>query len=188
MWRRVPSGFRFVREAFNPTSTSSMSLTGKTPSVQGFVVIFTACFAQFAQRHCPASLPEAFAVSSPVAIFFPPFWLSLAVGRVLVALDEITKPGDGVFLFDGIAGHVLQSSRHLNACLGIGFDDGAWIGSAYNIALARVCLHLDLRVRTLGSNSLAGNFRHHRSNLCKHLQHPDSERVRLGAGITTSPS
>ena len=64
-----------------------------------------------------SSLPEAFAVSSPVAIFFPPFWLSLADGRVLLALDEIAKPGDGVFLLNGIAGHVLQSFRQLNPSL-----------------------------------------------------------------------
>ena len=49
--------------------------------------------------------------------YFPPFWLSLADGRVLVALDEIAKLGDGVFLLDGIAGHVLQSFRQLNPSL-----------------------------------------------------------------------
>jgi hypothetical protein len=45
MWRRVPSGFRFVREAFKPTLTNSMNLMGKIPSVHGFVVIFTVCSA-----------------------------------------------------------------------------------------------------------------------------------------------
>jgi hypothetical protein len=30
---------------------------------------------------------------------------------------------------------------------------------------AKLCLHLDLRVGALGSNSLAGNFRHYWSNL-----------------------
>src|SRR6266481_9849089 len=84
MCRRVPSGLRFVCAAFKPTLTSSMNLVGKTPSVQGFVVIFTACSAQAgshsrsllsAAAHGLAawSLPGAFAVSSPVAIFFPPF-------------------------------------------------------------------------------------------------------------------
>src|SRR5262249_3495859 len=46
MWRRVPSGFRFVREAFKPTLTNSTNLAGNTASVQGFVVIFTQCSAQ----------------------------------------------------------------------------------------------------------------------------------------------
>jgi hypothetical protein len=69
-------------------------LAGKTPSVQGFVVIFTACSAHAgshsrsllsATAHGLAwSLPEAFAVSSPVAIFFAPFSLSLAMGEFLL--------------------------------------------------------------------------------------------------------
>src|SRR5215469_814837 len=45
MWRRVPSGFRFAREAFKPTLTNSTNFVGKIPSVQGFVVIFTQCSA-----------------------------------------------------------------------------------------------------------------------------------------------
>ena len=40
MWRRVPSGLRLVQAAFSPTPTSSMNLRGRTPLVQGFVVIF----------------------------------------------------------------------------------------------------------------------------------------------------
>src|SRR6516164_1641925 len=46
MWRRVPSGFRFVRPAFNPTLANSINLMGKIPSIQGFVVIFTHSSAQ----------------------------------------------------------------------------------------------------------------------------------------------
>src|SRR5258707_9959564 len=41
MWRRVPSGVRLGREAFKPTLINSMNLTGKNPSIQGLVVIFT---------------------------------------------------------------------------------------------------------------------------------------------------
>ncbi len=48
---------------------------------------------------------------------------------------------------------------------------------------AKICLHFDLRLSALGSNSLAGNFRHYWSNLCTHVQHVDSESVNLGAGI-----
>src|SRR5215470_17932327 len=79
MWRRVPSGFTFVREAFKPTQSNSMNFVGKIPSVHGFVVIFKACSAQAgshsrnlfsATAHGLAGwpLPEAFTVSSPVAI------------------------------------------------------------------------------------------------------------------------
>src|SRR5579859_7337034 len=81
MWRRVPSGFRLVRPAFNPTDTNSTNFLGKTPSVQGFVVIFNASSAHLGSHS--RSLPSAatqgltgwlvFAVSSPVAIFLPPF-------------------------------------------------------------------------------------------------------------------
>src|SRR5437899_455774 len=35
---------------------------------------------------------------------------------------------------------------------------------------AKICLHFDLRLSALGSNSLAGNFRHYWSNLCTHVQ------------------
>src|SRR5260370_12929169 len=84
MWGGAPSGLKFVCAAFRPTLTNSMNLVGKTPSFQGLVVIFTACSAQAgshsrsllsAAAHGLAawSLPGAFAVSSPVAIFFPPF-------------------------------------------------------------------------------------------------------------------
>src|SRR5262249_16213184 len=89
IWRRVPSGFRLVREAFNPMSTNSTNLVGKTPSAKGFVVIFTACPAQTASHSCRLfraatqglplpPVPWSFAVSSPVAIFCPPFLHSLA--------------------------------------------------------------------------------------------------------------
>src|SRR6516225_6861223 len=84
IWRRVPSGLRFVCAAFKPTLTNSVNLVGKAPSVQGFVVILTACSAQRgshsrsllkAAAHGLAawSLLRVFAVSSPVAIFFPSF-------------------------------------------------------------------------------------------------------------------
>jgi hypothetical protein len=71
-----------------------MNFVGKTPSVQGFVVIFTACSAQVgshsrsllsAAAHGLAawSLPEGFAVSSPVAIFFLHFRRLLRTGKSL---------------------------------------------------------------------------------------------------------
>src|SRR4029077_18270450 len=46
IWRRIPSGLRCAPTAFKPTQTSSMNLRGKTPLVQGLVVIFTHCSAQ----------------------------------------------------------------------------------------------------------------------------------------------
>src|SRR5260221_1344070 len=80
MWRRVPSGFRLVREAFKPTLINSMNLTGKIPSIQGLVVIFTECSAQVgshslswfraaAQGLTGCSLFEAFSFPLSVAIF-----------------------------------------------------------------------------------------------------------------------
>src|SRR5215469_12287025 len=92
IWRRVPSGFRLVREAFNPMSTNSMNLVGKTPSAKGFVVIFTACPAQTGshsrslftaatQGLVAWSVAAALAVSSPVAIFSPPLSHSFLVQR-----------------------------------------------------------------------------------------------------------
>src|SRR5262249_4276980 len=83
MWRRVPSGFRPVRVAFNPTDTNSTNFLGKIPLVDGSVVIFTASSAQVGshsrsllsaatQELADRSAGEAFAISSPVAILFPP--------------------------------------------------------------------------------------------------------------------
>src|SRR6516225_1245111 len=95
IWRRVPSGLRFVCAAFKATLTNSMNLVGKAPSVQGFVVILTACSAQrgshsrsllSAAAHGAAacSLLGVFGVSVPVAIFFTPFsrsWLLVRTDR-----------------------------------------------------------------------------------------------------------
>src|SRR5215471_11524114 len=47
MWRRVPSGLRFVQAAFIPTPINSTSLRDKTPLVHGLVVIFTHASAHF---------------------------------------------------------------------------------------------------------------------------------------------
>src|SRR5215813_8581743 len=83
IWRRVPSGFRLAREAFNPTSTNSMNLEGSGPSDGEFVVSFTACSAQTVSHS--RSLFNAFTqgltdwlnvslpVSSAIAILFPLF-------------------------------------------------------------------------------------------------------------------
>src|SRR5262245_34364848 len=96
IWRRVPSGFKLAREAFNPMSTNSTNLFGKAPSDTGFDVIFTACPAQAASHSrslfsaaaqgLTGPLPVSIAVSSLVAICFPPFprlsvtWNVLVIG------------------------------------------------------------------------------------------------------------
>ncbi len=84
MWRRVPSGFRFVREAFKPTLTNSMNLMGNIPSICGFVVIFRVCSAQ-AGSHSLS-------------------WLSVLRPRGLPAADSLTPlpyrfPLPSFFLF-----------------------------------------------------------------------------------------
>jgi len=87
IWRRVPSGFRLVREAVKPISTNSMNLVGKIPSADGFV-IFTACpaqtgshsrslFSAATQELAVWSLPGVFAVSSDFGIFSPSFFTPL---------------------------------------------------------------------------------------------------------------
>src|SRR6185369_5889467 len=84
IWRRVPSGFRLVREAVKPISTNSMNLVGKIPSADGFV-IFTACpaqtgshsrslFSAATQELAVWSLPGVFAVSSDFGIFLSFFF------------------------------------------------------------------------------------------------------------------
>src|SRR5450755_2534943 len=50
IWRRVPSALRFVLEDWSAMQISSMSLTGKTPLVHGFVLIFRYFSAQSASH------------------------------------------------------------------------------------------------------------------------------------------
>src|SRR5260370_14473129 len=98
MWRRGPTGLRFVLGEFKLILTSSINFADKTPSVQGFVVIFTHCSAQAGShsRSLPSaasqglvacSVTEAFAVPPSLAIFF---LLSRPL-RVLL-LESILKP------------------------------------------------------------------------------------------------
>ena len=47
MWRRVPSGFRFVQAAFTARLINSIVFRGRTPFLHGSVVIFTHASAQF---------------------------------------------------------------------------------------------------------------------------------------------
>src|SRR5215470_2508210 len=95
MWRRVPSGFRFVREAFKATLTNSTNLRGKIPSVQGFVVIFTqssaqagshsrSLFSAAAQGLADCSLIKAFARPLSLAIIALSFFTYLLPNRGLL--------------------------------------------------------------------------------------------------------
>src|SRR5262245_13513304 len=54
MCRRVPSGLRFVQAALSATPTNSTNLRGRTPLVQGFVVIFSHAAVQLGS-HCFSS-------------------------------------------------------------------------------------------------------------------------------------
>src|SRR5215469_5957629 len=89
-WRRVPSGFRFVRPAFNPTLANSINLMCKIPSFQGFVVIFTHSSAQDGShsRNRLNAVAQGLAGCSPAktfaAIVFSFFTLFCQVCRLLL--------------------------------------------------------------------------------------------------------
>src|SRR5215475_15066943 len=112
MWRRVPSGFRIVRPAFNPTLTNSINLIDKTPSVHGFVTIFTQRSAQAgshsrslssaaAQGLAACSLAKAFA-----AMLCFSFFAVFAKSRT--CLEELDEQGElnGPSFFEQVSFHL----------------------------------------------------------------------------------
>src|SRR5713101_1305633 len=59
MWRRVPSGLRFVQAAFKPTLTNSINLRGRTPLVHGLVLILKQASAHFGSHSRSVSKGES---------------------------------------------------------------------------------------------------------------------------------
>src|SRR5574342_872429 len=91
IWRRVPSGLRLVQAAFNATPTSSTSLRGRTPLVQGFVVIFT-----HVPAHCGSHSRSVTTAAShgPVAFVVAGVFVGVSaftIGLTFVAVDVQTS-------------------------------------------------------------------------------------------------
>ncbi len=101
MWRRVPSGLRFVHAAFNATDTSSTNLRGKTPALQGLFVIFEQAAAQPGShwRSCSKASSQGPAFSVwPGAKVSPVFAASIDLSFIGRSLSDPRSEGLGLLL------------------------------------------------------------------------------------------